>query len=57
MFDAAKFNPLSVFVMIPSSVPAADMETVDAYLRWYDIAHYLNDHRVLGVGEIGLRVS
>ena len=52
MFDAAKYNPLSVFVMMPSCVPATDMETAGAYLRWYDISHYLSDRWVLGLGEM-----
>lgn len=52
MFDAAKYNPLSVYVMMPSCVPATDMETAGAYLRWYDISHYLSDHWVLGLGEM-----
>lgn len=52
MFDAAKYNPLSVYVMMPSCVPATDMETAGAHLRWYDIAHYLSDHWVLGLGEM-----
>jgi adenine deaminase len=52
MFDSAKFNPLSVFVMMPSCVPATDMETAGAYLRWYDITPQLNDHWVLGLGEM-----
>jgi adenine deaminase len=52
MFDAAKYNPLSVYVMMPSCVPATDMETAGAYLRWYDISHYLSDRWVLGLGEM-----
>ncbi len=52
MFDAAKYNPLSVFVMMPSCVPATDMETAGAHLRWYDISHYLSDPWVLGLGEM-----
>jgi len=52
MFDSAKFNPLSVFVMMPSCVPATDMETPGAYLRWYDITPQLSDHWVLGLGEM-----
>jgi adenine deaminase len=52
MFDSAKYNPLSVYVMMPSCVPATDMETAGAYLRWYDISHYMNDHWVLGLGEM-----
>jgi adenine deaminase len=52
MFDSAKYNPLSVFVMMPSCVPSTDMETAGAYLRWYDITPQLNDHWVLGLGEM-----
>jgi adenine deaminase len=52
MFDSAKYNPLSVFVMMPSCVPATDMETTGAYLRWYDITPQLSDHWVLGLGEM-----
>jgi adenine deaminase len=52
MFDSAKYNPLSVYVMMPSCVPATDMETAGAHLRWYDIAHYLSDNWVLGLGEM-----
>jgi adenine deaminase len=52
MFDAAKYNPLSVFVMMPSCVPATEMETAGAYLRWYDISHYSSNHWVLGLGEM-----
>jgi adenine deaminase len=52
MFDSAKYNPLSVFVMMPSCVPATDMETAGAYLRWYDISPHLSDHWVLGLGEM-----
>jgi adenine deaminase len=52
MFDSAKYNPLSVFVMMPSCVPATEMETAGAYLRWYDITPHLSDHWVLGLGEM-----
>ncbi len=52
MFDSAKYNPLSVFVMMPSCVPATDMETAGAHLRWYDIAPQLHDNWVLGLGEM-----
>jgi len=52
MFDSAKYNPMTVFVMMPSCVPATDMETAGAYLRWYDIAPQLHDRWVLGLGEM-----
>ncbi len=52
MFDSAKYNPLSIFVMMPACVPATEMETAGAYLRWYDIAPQLHDDWVLGLGEM-----
>jgi adenine deaminase len=52
MFDSAKYNPLSIFVMMPSCVPATDMETAGAYLRWYDLTPQLHDDWVLGLGEM-----
>jgi adenine deaminase len=52
MFDAAKYNPLSMYVMMPSCVPATNMETAGAVLRWYDIAPYQNDPWVLGLAEM-----
>lgn len=52
MFDTAKYNPLSIYVMMPSCVPATEMETTGAYLHWYDIVPQLHDHWVLGLGEM-----
>lgn len=52
MFDAAKYNPLSIFVMLPSCVPATNMETAGAVLHWYDIVPYQNDPWVLGLAEM-----
>jgi len=52
MFDAAKYNPLSIYVMMPSCVPATNMETAGAVLHWYDIAPYQNDPWVLGLAEM-----
>ncbi|HLF25205.1 MAG TPA: adenine deaminase [Anaerolineae bacterium] len=52
MFDTAKYNPLSIYVMMPSCVPATNMETAGAVLHWYDIAPYQNDPWVLGLAEM-----
>lgn len=52
MFDTAKYNPLSIYVMMPSCVPATEMETTGAYLHWYDIVPQLHDRWVLGLGEM-----
>jgi adenine deaminase len=52
MFDTAKYNPLSIYVMMPSCVPSTEMETPGANLHWYDIVPQLHDHWVLGLGEM-----
>lgn len=52
MFDSAKYNPLSIFIMMPSCVPATEMETAGASLRWYEITPQLHDYWVLGLGEV-----
>ncbi len=52
MFDAAKYNPLSMFVMMPSCVPATDMETSGATLRSYDIEPFKDNPWVLGLAEM-----
>jgi adenine deaminase len=52
MFDSAKYNPLSIFVMMPSCVPATELETAGASLRWYEISAQQHDYWVLGLGEM-----
>ena len=52
MFDAAKYNPLSMFVMLPSCVPATDMETSGAVLRSYDVEPFKSNPWVLGLAEM-----
>jgi adenine deaminase len=52
MFDAAKYNPLSLFVMMPSCVPATNMETSGATLRSYDIEPFKDNPWVLGLAEM-----
>ena len=52
MFDAAKYNPLSMYVMVPSCVPASDMETSGATLRSYDIEPFRDNPWVLGLAEM-----
>ena len=52
MLDSSKFNPLSVYVMVPSCVPATDMETSGARLRSYDIFPFLKEKWVLGLAEM-----
>jgi adenine deaminase len=52
MLEAAKFNPLSVFVMVPSCVPASHLETAGAQLRSFDLETFLRDKWVRGLGEM-----
>lgn len=52
MRDAAKHHPFSVFVMMPSCVPATEMETAGAALGWADMAPLRFDPLVLGLGEV-----
>ncbi len=52
MLNVAKYNPLSVFVMLPSCVPASPMGTAGAELRWYDLQPLLSNSWVLGLAEM-----
>jgi adenine deaminase len=45
-------GPLGVYVMLPSCVPATDLETAGAELSGHDLSLLLNDERVLGIGEM-----
>lgn len=44
--------PLNVYVMLPSCVPATDLETAGASLRAVDLAMLLKEDRVLGLAEM-----
>ena len=52
MFDQAKYGQLSMFVMVPSCVPATHMATAGAYLEAKDISSLQGDPWVLGLGEM-----
>ncbi len=52
MLETAKYNPLSVYVMAPSCVPATDMETTGAALHWYDLQTLQHEPYVLGLAEM-----
>jgi adenine deaminase len=52
MFDQAKYGRLSMFVMVPSCVPATHLATAGAYLEAKDIASLQGDPWVLGLGEM-----
>ncbi len=52
MLQAAKYNPLSVYVMASSCVPASSMESAGADLSAYDLETLMQDQWVLGLGEM-----
>jgi adenine deaminase len=52
MFDQAKYGRLSMFVMVPSCVPATSMATAGALLEAKDIVALQNDPWVLGLAEM-----
>ena len=52
MMDSSKYNPLDVFFMLPSCVPATPLETAGSELRAFDIFPILRERWVLGLGEM-----
>jgi len=52
MLQAAKYNPLSVFIMASSCVPAGPMESAGAELTAYDLETLMQDKWVLGLAEM-----
>jgi adenine deaminase len=52
MLEAARGNPLSIYVMAPSCVPATHMETAGTDLNADDLAALLDDPAVLGLAEM-----
>jgi adenine deaminase len=52
MLDSSRDLPLNVYVMLPSCVPATDLETAGARLGSADLALLLKEERVLGLAEM-----
>lgn len=52
MLDSAKYQPLEVYLTLPSCVPATDLETSGAVLSAGDIFPYLSEKWVVGLGEV-----
>ena len=52
MLEASKYTPFSVFVMVPSCVPATNLETNGGILRWSDLITFKDDPWVVGLGEM-----
>jgi adenine deaminase len=52
MLRSSKFNPLNVFMMLPSCVPATEFETSGSNLKGFDLYPLLTEKWVLGIGEV-----
>lgn len=52
MLDSAKDQPLDIYFMVPSCVPATNMETAGAVMLAKDIKPFLKKDQVAGLGEM-----
>jgi adenine deaminase len=52
MLEEREALPLGIFVMLPSCVPATDLETSGARLSAYDLHLLVDEPRVVGIGEM-----
>jgi len=52
LLESSKYQPLNIFMMLPSCVPATLLETAGARLSAYDLEPFLNHQWVLGLGEM-----
>ncbi|MCJ7443211.1 MAG: adenine deaminase [Methanotrichaceae archaeon] len=52
MFESSESVPLNVFMMLPSCVPATDLETSGAVLDAKTLEKLIGDKRVLGLAEL-----
>lgn len=52
MMDSSKYNPLNVFFMLSSCVPASPLESAGSEMRAFDIFPLLREKWVLGLAEM-----
>lgn len=52
MLKSSKYNPLNIFMMLPSCVPASSFGTSGANLNITDLYYLLKEKWVLGLGEM-----
>ncbi len=52
MLKSSKYNPLNVYMMLPSCVPSTELETAGSELKALDLFPFLSDKWVLGLGEM-----
>lgn len=52
VLDVAEELPVHIFIMLPSCVPATNLETSGANLTVQELTRFINHSRVLGLGEL-----
>lgn len=52
ILNSSEDIPLGIYMMLPSCVPATDFENSGARLEAKDLEKYINNERVLGIGEM-----
>ena len=52
ILESSKYNPLSVYIMLPSCVPATEMETTGSKLTFEDLGGMWRSEWVLGLAEV-----
>ncbi|MCY6354120.1 adenine deaminase [Clostridium sp. ZS2-4] len=52
MLDNSKKSVIDMFFMLPSCVPALDIEDNGAVLNSEDLGEFIDDNRILGLGEV-----
>lgn len=52
MLEDSKYTPLDIYFMMPSCVPAVDFEENGGSLSAEDLEEFMDNERVLGLGEV-----
>ena len=52
ILESSKYNPLNVFLTLPSCVPSTDLETSGSTMRAFDIYPFFREKWVVGLGEV-----
>jgi len=52
MIDMSKDLPIDIYIMLPSCVPATDMETSGATLTAKDLLDFMDEPQILGLAEM-----
>jgi len=52
MLESAKYQPINLFLTLPSCVPSSTLETSGARLSSFDLYPFMSQHWVVGLGEM-----